>query len=72
MMKTFKITYTKYGNCATYNYEEIVRARSAKMALKKFMNYRELGDRRTREQWWNYDYEVNGVSYSCPVVDEVK
>lgn len=73
-MKTFKITYIKHGNVCNYNKEDTIQAVSAKMALKKWFNYRDPCDstRRTRRQWMDYDGWANGISYSNFEVTEVQ
>lgn len=62
-MKKFKIHYIKHGTCANYSFDEIVYARSAKMALKKFLNHREYPKDKTRSQWMWYDRVENGITY---------
>lgn len=64
MLKPFVITYVKHGNVCDYNKSEKVMATSEKMALKKFFNHKEFGDKRTRRQWMDYEREVNGITYS--------
>ena len=64
MLKPFIISYVKHGNVCDYNKSEKVMATSEKMALKKFFNHKEFGDKRTRQQWMDYEREVNGITYS--------
>ena len=63
MLHKFRIDYTKYGNCATYQKSEEVQATSEKMAWKKFYNHRSYPKDRTRKQWMEYDLTANGISY---------
>ena len=72
-MKKFKITYIKHGNVCDYHKEDMIESRSAKMALKKWFNYRDPCDpqKRTRQWWMDYDREANGITYSDFNVAEI-
>lgn len=63
MLKRFRIDYVKHGTVCDYRFSEIIEARSAKMALKKFLNHREYPKDKTRSQWMWYDRVVNGITY---------
>lgn len=71
-MKKFRIHYQRHGSVATYDHHEDVSAVSEKMALKKFWNYKQFGDTRTRKQWMEYERQVNGIWWSDIRVEQLE
>lgn len=67
-MKKFKIAYTRHGQFGTYDHSQIIEARSEKMALKKFWNYRQFPQSNSNRENMEYERECNGIYWSEPTV----